>query len=1006
MKKYYRLMSRMLLAISLGLMLLSSQTFAQGTSVSGTIKDTDSGDPIPGVNVVIKGTSSGTVTDIDGKYSILIGENDVLVYSFVGYATQEITVGSQTTINLSMLFDISQLGEVVVIGYGEIEKDDVTGVIAEVSEKDFIKGAIVSPQEMIVGKLSGVQVTQNSGEPGGAISIRVRGGTSINASNEPLYVIDGVPIDNTEQNLGGRNPLNFLNPNDIETFTVLKDASAAAIYGSRAANGVVIITTKKGKKGAGVITYDGYFTVSQKTASIDMLDKEPFVNVVTAKAPQKLTQLGSADTRWYDELFQTAYGQSHNLSFSGGTDNAGFRVSLGYQDLEGIIKTSNTKRTSLAFNYNHSFFDDQLKMDVDVKTAYTKDRFNPDVIGSALEFDPTQQIFDSENNDLGGYFEYPIKDLAPTNPISQLNQTEDYSTYLRNIGMFKLEFSPASIEGLSITTLTGYDLTAGDRTRFTPSTLRSAAIDSGRVSYNAMKRINPSITFYAKYGTDLSSINSKFDVTLGYEYQDFKSDYNGHEAYKLSTDVFGKYSARVANKVEPYGNNEESRLIAFFGRLNWTFSDKYLLTATLRRDGSSKFGPENQWALFPSAAFGWRLIDESFMNGAQSIFSDLKLRVGYGVTGNQDFDNYLYLPTYTASTSTAQYQFGNRFITTLRPNGYDNSLKWEETSSTNIGVDFGVLESRLYGSIEYYIKKTNDLLFEVPVAAGTNLTNRVLSNIGDMENKGIELTLNGVILDKQDLKLTAGFNLAYNKNEITSLAGDDEPGFEGIETGGISGGVGNNIQRLITGEPVNSFYVFNHKLNSSGNPLPDGIDHNGDGEINLADMYEDTNDDGIVNSQDRRIYKSPAPKILMGLSSGVVYKDFDLNFTMTSNLGGYVYNNIASSDGHYSRLEDVGLNVNNLHSSVLETNFNQPQFFSDYYIEDASFVRLDNITVGYNYNKLNFMNLRVYASFQNVFVLSKYSGLDPVVRSSTTNGIDNNPYPRPRTMTFGVNLTF
>lgn len=1002
MKKYYRLMSRMLFVVGLGLIFISSQSFAQSSSVSGTIKDTDTGDPIPGANVLIKGTSNGTVTDIDGNYTIVVDQNSTLVFSFVGYATQEVVVGSQSTINISMEYDISQLGEIVVVGYGQQDKADVTGVVASVDEKDFIQGAIVSPQEMIVGKLAGVQVTQNSGEPGGAISIRVRGGTSINASNEPLYVIDGVPIDNSEQNSGGRNPLNFLNPNDIETFTVLKDASASAIYGSRAANGVVLITTKKGKKGEGTITYDGYFTVSNKTASIDMLEKEPFVNVVTAMAPQKLGQLGTANTDWYNELFQTAYGQSHNLSFSGGTENAGFRVSLGYQDLNGIIKTSNTKRTNLAFNYNHSFFDDQLKMDVDVKTAFTKDRFNPGVIGGALAFDPTQPIFDPSNSDLGGYFEYPVKDLAPTNPISQLNQTEDYSTYLRNIGMFKLTYSPAAIEGLSLTTLVGYDVTSGDRTRFTPSSLRSAAIDSGRVSYNAMKRINPSITAYAKYGKELANLNSKFDVTLGYEYQDFKSDYNGYEAYKLSTDVFGKYSAGVADKVEPYGNNQESRLIAFFGRLNWALNDKYLLTATLRRDGSSKFGPENQWALFPSAAIGWRVLDEGFMSGAQSVFTDLKIRAGYGVTGNQDFGNYLYLPTYTPSTTTAQYQFGNRFITTLRPNGYDSSLKWEETSSYNIGIDFGVLNNRLYGSVEYYLKNTKDLLFEVAVPAGTNLTNRVTSNIGNIQNTGIELTLNAVVLDKDDLQLTAGFNFAYNDNKITALAGDDEPGFEGFETGGISGGVGNTIQRLITGESVNSFYVYKQKYGASGNPLADGIDHNGDGVIDLADMYEDTNDDGVVNSKDRRIYNNPAPKILMGFSSGLRYKNFDLNLTMTSNLGGYVYNNIASSNGHFSRLEDAGLNVNNLESSVLETGFNQPQYFSDYYVESASFLRLDNVTIGYNYNKLNFMNLRVYASFQNVFVLSQYSGLDPLV----LNGIDNDPYPRSRTMTFGVNLKF
>jgi len=994
--------------ILLSLFLITSISFvtiAQEKSVSGKVVDSGDGSGIPGVSIIIKGTALGTITDIDGNYTLSAGSNSSLLFSYIGYATEEVIVGNQTVINISLVIDITTLSEVVVVGYGKQEKADVTGVIQSVSSKDFNRGAITSPEQLMVGKLAGVRITPNSGEPGGKVKIRIRGGTSITAGNEPLFVIDGIPILNDPHDpggqSGGRNPLNFLAPEDIENITVLKDASAAAIYGSRAANGVIIITTKKGEKGESKVSYSGYFSVANNVRTVDMLDKEAYINVVTAKAPSKLEDLGSANTTWREEILQTAVGQSHNLSFSGGVGNGGYRLSLGYQDLDGIVKTSNTKRTSIAFNFNQSFLNDQLAVDVNIKASRTKDQYSAGVIGSSLEFDPTQPIYDASNTDLGGYFEYPVQNLAPNNPISALDQNQEFGEYFRNLGKVQFVYSPSQIKGLSLTTNLAYDITSGNRRRFRPSTLREVKLDSGEVRHEAMNRVNPMLNTYLKYEKEIG--DSKFDVTAGYEYQEFVGDFQGYRAYRLPSDAFGFYSANIAGKIEPVSSTQENTLIAFFGRANYSYDDKYLLTASIRRDGSSKFGPNNQWGIFPSVAVGWRIINEDFMSSLESVFSDLKIRASYGVNGNQEIPNYLYLPTYTPGQSTAQYSFGNRNINTLRPNSYDENLKWEETTSYNFGLDFGVLQGRLYGSLEYYIKDTDDLLFEVAVPAGTNLSNRVTTNIGGMRNSGIELSLNAVIKDDTDLRWSIGANLARNVNEITSLDGVDDPNFEGYEFGpGLSGAVGNRIQLLKVGESINSFYVFEHKKGADGNPLPDGVDYNDDGNADDLDIYVDQNGDGIINAKDRRVYKNAAPDLIIGFSSTVNYKDFDLNFTFTSNLGGYVYNNIASSKGYYNRLVDIGANVNNMQSSVLETNYTQPQYFSDYYVEKASFVRLDNITLGYSLNKLKGLNARVYVTAQNLFVLSKYSGLDPEV----DDGVDNDPYPRARTFTFGVNFGF
>lgn len=1002
MKKHYKIH---FLILIIGVF-INTPIWAQDIKVTGKVTDAADGSALPGVTIIEQGTTTGTVTDLDGNYTITVGENAVLAFSFVGYETISKEVGNESVINVNLYPDIQQLNELVVVGYGTQEKSDVTGVVEEVSANDFNRGAIISPDQLITGKIAGVQITQNSGEPGGQTSIRIRGGTSIGvggASNDPLFVIDGVPIDNSAFSPGGfsqgRNPLNFLDPNDIETFTVLKDASAAAIYGSRGANGVIIITTKKGKAGSeGSVSYNGYYSVAEIANELEILNAEQYRNVITAKAPERLGNLGNSNTNWYDQILQRGHGQSHSISFSGGSENVGYRASIGHQDIEGIVKTSFTKRTNLSLNYNHSLFDNKLSINGNFKGSYTKDRFDPGVVGGATAFDPTRPVYDPSNEEFGGYFEYSDP-LAVDNPVSVINQTEDFGETYRSLGNIELEYKPDFLAGLSAKLNLGYDVANGQRKRFQASTTAAQLTNKGEIRFENSHRRNVLLETYLNYKINLESIRSDIDFTAGYSYQDWSNEYPGFQATQLSTNVLGSNNPDPASESIPYNAVEENRLISFFGRMNYSFGNKYLLTLTMRRDGSSRFGPLNKWGTFPSAAIGWRVLNEEFAQGLTNIFHDLKLRASYGIVGSQEIGNYRYLATYSYGDSKAQYQFGDGFVSTLRPNGYDLDLKWEETSSYNIGLDFGVLKGRLNGSVEYYYKHTKDLLFEVAVPAGANLTNIILTNIGEMENKGVELSLDAIAIDKTDFSWNIGVNAAFNKNEILKLDQGEDPAFEGYQIGGISGGVGNNIQILKVGESVNSFYVYKHKLNENGDPLADGIDHNGDEVINLADIYEDTNGDEVVNDRDRRIFEKSAPDVTLGLSSSARYKGFDLTFTLRASLGNYVYNNNASNNGYYNRVREAA--PYNLHSSVLVNDFTTPQFFSDVYVEDASFLRMDNLTLGYTIPKFSEkLNLRVYGTAQNLFVLTDYNGIDPEVFS----GIDNNLYPRSRTFIIGVNL--
>lgn len=1002
------------------LVFLTSATFVAWSQarVTGVVTSSDDGSALPGVSILEKGTTNGTVTNSEGRYTITVADDATLVFSFVGFTTQELQVGGRSTLDVSLAVDVVALNEVVVIGYGQQEQKDVTGVVAAVSSENFNKGAIVSPDQLITGKIAGVQILQNSGEPGGQSTIRIRGGTSLNASNEPLYVIDGVPIDNSPFNPGGfssgRNPLNFINPNDIESFTVLKDASAAAIYGSRAANGVIIITTKKGATGAPVVTYDGWVSTGQIADRVDVFNADQFREIIAAKAPKHLQRLGDANTDWQDQVYQTAIGQNHSVTISGGTEQFGYRASVGYQDQEGVIKTSDTKRTSFSMSLNQKLLDDDLNITVNLKGSRTNDRFSPGVVGAAMEMDPTQPIYDA-SSPWGGYFVWKneageYERQATINPVSSINQVHETGTTNRSIGNIQFDYKFRPIPGLSANVNLGYDIANGDRERFQPSDYFAVAADTGEIKIENFSRTSQLLEAYLNYKKELSD-KVELDVIAGYSWQNFNSKYPSLRATRLTDNSYGVNNPSIANKIEAFNSVLENRLISFFGRVNLSYDDRYILTASLRRDGSTRFSPENRWGVFPSAAFAWRVIDEQFFEGLQNVFTDFKFRVGFGINGNQEIGDYLYIPSYSPSTSTAQYQFGSRFVTTLRPNGYDSNLKWEETSSFNVGIDFGILKGRVNGSLEYYQKNTKDLLFERTVPSGSNLTNIILSNIGEVKNTGLELTLNTVAIARNDLKWDVSLNAAYNDNEIIALDGSDDPRFKGYEVGGISGGVGNNIQILRVGQPAYSFYVYKQKYGSDGAPMVDGEDHNDDGVADLADMYEDVNGDGAVNDQDRRPYHQRAPKVILGLSSTVTFKNFDLSFTLRSNLGGHIYNNVASNSANLSRANDNFV-PRNMITSVLKSNFKNPQYFSDYYIEKADFLRMDNITLGYTLNEVlnNKLRLRVYATAQNLFLLTDYSGLDPEVASGSgatlAPGIDNNIYPRSRTFIFGVNVGF
>ncbi len=991
------------------LCLISFSLTAQRT-ITGVVTDNETGEELIGANILLVGTNVGTISDYDGSYSLEIPdgtENPQLELSYVGYETQVINVGASNILDIK-LGSGELLDEVVIVGYGTVRKGDKTGAITAVSSDDFNGGAISSPEQLITGKVAGVQITPSSGAPGGQSSIRIRGGTSLNASNDPLFVVDGVPLDNSAFNptgfSQGSNPLNFIAPEDIESFTVLKDASATAIYGSRGANGVIIITTKKGSKGEnGKITYNGYFKTSQLASDPLNLTASQFRSVVTNQNPSSISALGNANTNWFDEVTRTGVGQNHNLGYSNGNENSSIRLSVGYLDLEGILLGSKTTRTSYNLNLSQNFFDKRLKINSSIKGAYTTDDFAPDVVGNTWSFDPTQAILNPDDDTYAGYFEYN-NSLAPRNPVSTINQIDETGTGSRNIGNIDFTYSfNNSIPGLSTKLLLGFDLNQGERKRYSPttytSTARGAAFD-GEARIENFKRLSKLMEATATYQ---KTFGGKHDINLlaGYSYQDWNSEFPSLIARDFSSDIFGINSLTQAEEYIANNSTLENRLISFFGRANYQFDNKYLVTATLRRDGSTRFGPDNRWGLFPSFAIGWRVLQEDFAANLSDVFSELKLRAGYGVVGSQEIGDYRYLATYSLSDQMSSFPFNgqNDFTTVARADAYDPGLKWEETSSYNIGLDYGFLNGRISGNIEYYYKKTEDLLLEVDIPSGTNLSDRVLTNVGSIENSGVEFTVNAVPFDKKDFSWNIGVNAAFNNNKV--LAIDAIEGTSTIARGGVGF---DNVQALSVGQPVDAYLLYEHKRNADGSVVSE---LGSDDTANDLAMFVDQNGDGIINQDDKVFSENPAPDVILGLSTNVRYKNLDLSMTVRSNVGNYVYNNNAASGGYYDLITARNGFINNLHQSVLETNFQNRQTLSDYYLEDGSFVKIDNISLGYNVTQIKNFNARIYVTAENPLVLTKYSGLDPEVENSNNRrGIDDNPYPRSRTFVLGLNLTF
>ena len=992
MKHRLRFLSR---ALGLGLLLCGSNWLAAQATVSGVLTDAESGDPLIGASILAVGTSTGTVTDFDGNYSLDVPEGVTqLRFSYTGYPTLVEDINGRSRIDLA-LAPGELLDEVVVIGYGAVKKDDLTGSVNTLDNENFNRGAIVNPTNLVSGKVAGVQVASGDGQPGGGTSIRIRGGTSVTASNEPLYVVDGVPLATSDGGTGSRSALNFLNPNDIESMTILKDASAAAIYGSRGANGVVIITTKKGRSGAPRITYDGSVNVSEAIGEAQVLDAATFRNVVAFAAPSRREQLGGANTDFYDEVLRTAYGNQHNLSVSGGGENNDYRASVGYQQLEGVIRGADSERLSLNLNFGQRAFADKLSINLSLKGARENSLFDNGPVGAALAFDPTQPIRDPTNQTYAGYFEYN-EALAPRNPVSTTEQIANGGRVFRGIGNLDLGYDfDDLLPGLSYRAILGFDVEDGRSERFVPTTYateRASGID-GEFNLNNGRRTSSLFDTYLTYEREFG--RQRASLQLGYSYQDFNRNNEEIIGQNLSTDAFGAANAGIAEDLIVRNSVVENRLISFFGRANWNIAEKYLLTASLRRDGSSRFGDANRWGLFPSAALAWRILEEPFAAGLATTFSTLKLRLGYGVTGNQDFGDYLYLPVYQFSDQMTQYQFGDRFVSTVRANAYDANLKWEETTSVNLGIDFGLFNNRLSGILEFYQKNTDDLIFTVNVPAGTNLSDRVTTNIGALENQGIELTLNGVVYDTEDFGLNLSGNVALNRNEITRLDGQ---GSADIPTGGINGGVGNTAQILRVGQPINSFYLYEQRYGPDGRPVNDA------GDNTALDQYVDQNGDGLINENDLVVNQQPAGDVLLGFSADARYGNLTLGFVLRGSLGNHVYNNNASEGGFLNRVDIGPTYLTNVHPSALYTRFRGPQFFSDYYLEDASFLRLDNVNLGYDFGQLagGALGLRLYATAQNLFTLTNYSGLDP---ETGVDGLDKNRFPRARIFTLGARLS-
>ncbi|MFV0470944.1 MAG: SusC/RagA family TonB-linked outer membrane protein [Paludibacteraceae bacterium] len=976
---------------------------AQKMSISGVVKD-DTGEPIIGASVVEKGTTNGLTTNFNGEFTLSVSSNATLLISYIGYKTAEVSVGGQRNIIITLQEDTQLLGEVVAIGYATVKKEDATGSVTAIKPDEMNKGLTTTPQDMITGKIAGVTVTNYGGKPGEGAAIRIRGGSSLNASNDPLIVIDGLTMDNNA--VGVSNPLSTVNPNDIESFTVLKDASATAIYGSRASNGVIIITTKKGKAGSKpTLSYDGNVSIGTIGKYLDVLSADEFRKFVNETYGNNLPlALGDANTNWQKEIYRTAISHQHNLTLKGGLKHMPYRFSFGYDDQNGIVKTSEFERYTGSMNLNPSLLDDHLKLNLNAKGMIAKNRYSDDrVVGSAASFDPTRSVTD--NNEpyktlLGGYWQWMSSGTmynseAIRNPVSLLELKNNRSTAYDVIGNadidYKLHFFPDMRAHLTL----GYDRSQAESKYDSPITAPDDNL-YGRTGSGDTYRTQKLLTLYLDYAKEFGVNN--IDVMGGYEYQKvdrwWDSSYRGLLRYDSNGNNVVDESDNYYNVVNSPGKTQNA-LVSLFGRVNYNLLDKYLFTVTYRADGSSRFAEGNKWGYFPSAAFAWKINQESFLKDNRTL-TDLKLRLGYGVTGQQELNqgDFPYLPLYVINIQHAYYQFGDQYYKTFKPAAYDSNIKWEQTATYNVGIDWGLLDNRIQGSIDAYYRKTTDLINVAYVSALTNFDVKVTKNIGSLENRGIEFAIAGKPIVTKDLTWDISYNATFNRNKILELTSTSGQGL--TETGGISGGTGGSIQAHAVGYPANSFYVYEQVYNQNGKPI--------------EGLFQDRNGDGIINSDDRYLYQKPSPDITMGLSSRLIYKRFDFGVSMHSNIVNYVYNNYLAGNAQVGSAGYSSLG-NGWYSNTLRaakelgfTEYKESAGKSDYFIENASFLRIDNITVGYSFNKL--FNVisggRIYATVQNPFLITNYTGLDPEV----FGGIDNNIYPRPIMSIVGLSLNF
>lgn len=962
------------------------QAFAQEIQVSGKVSDAKDGSSLPGATVQVKGTTIGMLTDLDGKYSVKVKPGAVLSFSFIGYDSQEVTITNQRTLDIALQQSSTTLEQVVVIGYGTVKKSDATGSINVTSSKDFNKGAITSPQSLLVGKSAGVVITDAGGAPGAGATIRIRGGSSLNASNDPLIIIDGVPIDNNNVS-GSSNFLSFINPNDIETFTVLKDASATAIYGSRASNGVILITTKKGSVGTPMkVTYDGNTSIATAIKFIDVFSGDQMRQIAydhnALFGADSYNKLGSANTDWQKEIFRTAVSQDHNLSASGAIKQVPYRVSLGYTDQNGILKNTDMQRATAAISVDPTLFKKDLQISLNVKGMNTHQNFGDQgAIGSAINMDPTQPIKDG-NTASDGYYQWANygASLGTPNPVEQALAVDNKSVVQRVIANaqfnYKFRFLPDLKANLNLAT----DYTKSDGHNNRPVTAPGVLTNPywGYLNNYTGKNYNNLLDFYLNYSKEFGV--NKIDITGGYSWQHFKREGNSFTSgYLRATDVANPITSSFIT---------ENYLVSFFGRLNYTLLDRYLLTFTLRDDGSSRFSKDNRWGLFPSAAFAWKIKEESFLKDVKAV-SDLKLRIGYGVTGQQDIGNdYPAQANYTIASPGSYYIINGQYVPTLRPEAYDPNIKWEQTTTMNVGLDYGFADNRINGSLDVYQRETKDLLNTVNVPSGSNFKNTLLTNVGSLKNTGAEFSLNLVPISKHDMYLSLGFNIGYNKQEITKLNMTDDPNYAIYYSGG--GSFAGQTQITKVGYPAYSFFLNKQVYDANGKPI-EGL------YVDLSQQGGTVNGDNA----DKYIYHNPNADYLMGFSARFTYKNFDFSGSTRASIGNYVFNQVAAGSS-YDQMYQIGY-WKNFPTSLSETNFVKRQFTTDYYVQNASFFKLDNLSVGYKFENIyKKLNARVSFTVQNVLTVTKYTGIDPEVQG----GIDNNLYPRPRTFMLGVSLSY